>query len=163
MDREYTQCVSTQDLVRRIAPRVQAIVCRDGRLLMAKHQEQGTAYWCLPGGGLEAGENPEEGALRELREEAGVEGRIVRSLRHALDARGTGFHTYLVEIGDQQPALGRDPELDPGAAILVDLRWLSLKEMPERDRAFLWDAGLMNVPGFLEEVAGWGEAVSYPC
>ena len=39
---------------------------------------------------------------------------------------------------------------------------LALGEIPERDRAFLWQAGLMTVPGFLEQVDGWGNAVSCP-
>jgi hypothetical protein len=37
-----------------------------------------------------------------------------------------------------------------------------LAEIPERDRAYLWAAGLLNVPEFLEEVSGWGDAISYP-
>lgn len=32
--------------------------------------------WCLPGGFIEIGESPEEGALRELLEETSLEGRI---------------------------------------------------------------------------------------
>lgn len=36
--------------------------------------------WCLPKGTLEAGESPEEAALREVREETGLEARIVEKL-----------------------------------------------------------------------------------
>lgn len=48
-------------------PRVQAMVVRDGRVLMVKHRGGGEDYWCLPGGALEPGDTPEQGAVRELR------------------------------------------------------------------------------------------------
>ena len=141
---------------------MQAIVYREARILMAQHRERAQTYWCLPGGGLEGGETPEEGVLRELSEEACVKGRVVRRIGHTLNAHGAESYSFLIEIGDQQPTLGHDPELVPDAPILVDLQWLSLREIPERDRAFLWYAGLMNVPEFLDEVKGWGDKISYP-
>ena len=155
--------MSREDLRKRTAIRVQAIVHRDGRVLMAKHQEGGQDYWCLPGGALEEGETPEEGALRELLEEACVEGRIIRQTGCALDVHGRNdTYTYLVDIGDQEPSLGHDPEVGADDILLVDIQWLALREIPERDRAFLWRAGLLSIPDFFEEVAGWGGEVSYP-
>jgi hypothetical protein len=58
--------------------------------------------------------------------------------------------------------MGIDPEFTSANQILVDMRWMSLAEIPERDRAYLWAAGLINVPEFLEEVSSWGDAISYP-
>ncbi|MGB2984191.1 MAG: NUDIX hydrolase [Candidatus Bipolaricaulia bacterium] len=155
--------MAIEDLQRRVATRVQAIVCRGGRILMAQHQERGMIYWCLPGGALEAGETPEAGALRELREEACVDGRVVRQTGCSLDDQGRIVaHTFLVDIGGQEPTLGHDPEVGADAPILVDLQWMALDEIPERDRAFLWRAGLLNVSGFLKEIEGWGDGISYP-
>lgn len=134
-----------------------------GGVLMAKHRQGDQQYWCLPGGALEDGETPEEGALRELREEAGVEGRVVRQVGCSLDARGaTSAYTYLVDIGDQKPTLGHDSEVETDVPILVGVEWLALHEIPERDRAFLWQSGLMSVPGFVDEVTAWGDQMSYP-
>jgi len=130
---------------------------------MARHEDEDGSIWCLPGGALEEGETPEEGALRELLEEACVEGRLLRQTGCALDVHGRNdTYTYLVDIGDQEPKLGRDPELEGGSAILTDIQWLALREIPERDRAFLWRAGLLSVPGFFDEVRRWGDEVSYP-
>ena len=142
--------------------RVQAIVVRAQRVLMAKHRIKGKEYWCLPGGGLEKNETLEEGVLRELKEECNVDGRVVRLTSNLIEVSGDESFTYLVDIGDQEASLGHDPEVDANAPILVDLQWLALDEVPERDRAFLWQAGLMTVPGFLEQVEGWGDAVSCP-
>ena len=144
-------------------PRVQALVCRDGKILMAKHREGDRVYWCLPGGALEEGETPAEGALRELGEEACVEGRILRQTGCGLDHQGRNdVYTYLVDIGDQEPRLGHDPEVGRDEIILEDIVWLELREIPERDRAFMWNSGLMNAPGMVEEVSAWGDDISYP-
>jgi 8-oxo-dGTP pyrophosphatase MutT (NUDIX family) len=52
------------------------VILRDGgrELLAARHREDdGGEFWCLPGGKLQAGERFDHAAVRELREEAGVE------------------------------------------------------------------------------------------
>jgi hypothetical protein len=67
-----------------------------------------------------------------------------------------------LEIGDQEPQLGIDPEFTGDAQILVDVRWLALSEIPERDRAFLWASGLLGLEDFLSEVESWGNEISYP-
>jgi 8-oxo-dGTP diphosphatase len=144
--------------------RVQAIVVRDGQVLMVRHRFEGREYWCLPGGGLEAGETPEQGVLRELGEECNVRGTVVRQTCYAQDPYAQGAHSFLVDIGDQTPSLGHDPELAEGreVPILIDMQWLRLSEIPERDRAFLWGAGLLGVEGFPAEVESWGDDMSYP-
>ena len=78
-------------------------------------------------------------------------------------AEGATF-TFLVEIGDQTPSLGQDPEVETGkqTRALYDVQWLRLSEIPERDRAFLWAAGLLGVAEFWAEVSDWGDSVSYP-
>lgn len=49
-------------------------------LLVKRSVEPKLGYWCLPGGFLELGESPEQGALRELEEETGLTGAIDRLL-----------------------------------------------------------------------------------
>jgi 8-oxo-dGTP pyrophosphatase MutT (NUDIX family) len=151
-----------QQVYSRSNTRVQAIIVRARRVLMAKHRVEKIEWWCLPGGGLEGDETLEEGVLREVKEECNVDGRVLRLTSNLIEASGVESFTYLVDIGDREPSLGSDPEVDLGAPILIDLQWLALDEVPERDRAFLWQAGLMTVPGFLEQVEGWGDAVSCP-
>jgi 8-oxo-dGTP diphosphatase len=47
------------------------IIDADDRVLLAHWNEGRRAAWTLPGGGLEAGEDPEHAARREVREETG--------------------------------------------------------------------------------------------
>ena len=143
-------------------PRVQAIVARDGRVLMVKHHCHGEEWWCLPGGGLEPGETPEQGALRELREECNVNGTIIRQTSHVCYAPGDETYSFLVDIAGQSPSLGHDPDVAPGQEVLVRMEWLRLSEVPERDRAFLWAAGLLGIDSFLSEAEQWGDRISYP-
>jgi ADP-ribose pyrophosphatase YjhB (NUDIX family) len=56
----------------------EAVVVRDGRILLIQRADNG--LWAMPGGLVEIGETLTEAAARELREETGVRGRIVRLL-----------------------------------------------------------------------------------
>jgi 8-oxo-dGTP diphosphatase len=102
-------------------PRVRAaggLVVRDGTVLVVHRPRYDD--WSLPKGKLEDGESFEEAALREVREETGVECRLVRELDddHYSDPRGRPKHVrwWLMEpvaLGGHEP----DEEVDA-------VRWL---------------------------------------
>lgn len=92
-------------------PRVQAIAVREDRILMVKHRQNRQEWWCLPGGGQEADETPAQGALRELKEECNVDGLVVRRTSHVSYADDDETYSFSVDIGNQNPSLGYDPEV----------------------------------------------------
>lgn len=57
---------------------VESAVFRDEQILLIRRSDDGT--WAMPGGLLEVGESPAQGAERELWEEAGVRGKALRLL-----------------------------------------------------------------------------------
>ena len=84
-----------------------AIVCfnKRGELLLTKRSEPPcVGEWCLPGGFIEMGETARESALRELKEETGLEGRIQRVIDVA--TRVNGYWGDVVLIGFEVEVTG---------------------------------------------------------
>lgn len=53
-------------------------VVRDKKILVEKIFCEGKSFYSIPGGGIEDGETPEDAAIRELKEECGLDGTIVK-------------------------------------------------------------------------------------
>lgn len=112
-------------------PCVGAILVRGNAVLLSRRaREPHAGAWDLPGGFLEAGEHPEAGVVRELREEAGIDARVVRLAGIAMgryEHAGRQLHTlnlmYVVEAqGDAEPRAADDS---------AEMRFWPLDALPE--------------------------------
>ena len=140
-----------------------AIVLRGGKILMERVIYFGREFYTVPGGGIEEGETPEQAALRELKEECGLEGRIIRPLAVQYKYDGSAEYSFEVEVSEDQEAItGYDPEETGENPPLKEVLWMSLNKISEKDRAFLWYYGLLTVEGYFDELKSWGEEISYP-
>ena len=140
-----------------------ALVVRDTRILSVQTYRLGGYINELPGGGIEKGESPEEAAIRELKEECGLDGTILRPLAVQYKSGGGAEYSFEVSVPEGQEAItGYDPEEPVDNPPLKEVLWMKLDEICERDRAFLWHYGLMAVNGFFNEIKSWGDEISYP-
>lgn len=57
-----------------------AIVEVDGKIALIKRVRSNHEYYVFPGGGIEEGETPEEAAIREVKEELGIDIEIEKLL-----------------------------------------------------------------------------------
>jgi len=89
--------------------------------------------WALPKGRIDAGEHPAETAVREVREETGVEGRLVEKLgdiRYVYTWRGDRIFK-VVSFFLLRAGRGRIGEIDDAMRVEVsEARWLPLDEAP---------------------------------
>ena len=70
---------------------------------------------------------------------------------------------FTIEIPSDAVAItGYDPEFEGSESPLKEVLWMSLDEISEKDRAFLWSYGLMQVDGFFSKICEWDNAISYP-
>jgi 8-oxo-dGTP pyrophosphatase MutT (NUDIX family) len=110
-----------------------------GRPMMAAIRPRGKErIWALPKGHIDAGESAAETAMREVREETGVEGRLVEKLgdvRYVYTASwegGSGERIFkVVSFFLLRAGRGRIGEIDEAMQIEVaEARWLPLDEAP---------------------------------
>lgn len=103
--------------------RALAAIIQNGKIVMVKAEEEHRSYWTLPGGGVESCETREEAAIREAKEEANIDIKIIRYLFEGQCSAGTE-HCYLaVPVGNPIVELGYDPELEADQQILTNVEW----------------------------------------
>lgn len=113
-----------------------ALVTRDGRLLLVRRAfAPWSGCWDIPGGFCDPGEHPERTAVRELREETGLDvvvGRLLGLWMDAYDDADPPETTlnlyYLARLA--RPGA----ELRPGPEV-TEARWFGPDELPD-DPAF---------------------------
>ncbi|MFC9821408.1 NUDIX hydrolase [Streptomyces erythrochromogenes] len=102
-----------------------AIIAKDGRVLMVRRrQQEGKLLWAFPGGGIEAGETPEQAAVREVAEEVALEAKAVRVLGARVHPQTGADMTYVA----CEPVAGEARVED--AEELAEVAWITLEEIP---------------------------------
>lgn len=90
--------------------RAAAVVIEGDEVLVIDRVRGDEKYCVLPGGGVECDESPEQACLRELREETGLEGEIMRRLPRMTGRSEPDAVYFEVRVGSRKLRLG-DPEL----------------------------------------------------
>jgi 8-oxo-dGTP pyrophosphatase MutT (NUDIX family) len=100
------------------------VTSKHGVLVERRHD--GRPLWTFPGGDAEPGEAPMDTAIREIKEETGLEIRVSHSLgdrdhpmsgRHMIYLAARPYHGTEVQLGDE--------------AELAEVRWVTLAELDD--------------------------------
>lgn len=103
--------------------RATAVIVRDNEILMVRFDYRGKSFWYLPGGGIEAGETPEQALVREVREELNLKVTEYKLLFTAPMPDGPGTeYGFLIPPPDKAPIMGNDPGM-------IELVWRPLADI----------------------------------
>jgi len=96
-----------------------AIITDGGKVLMARRRaSEGEISWVFPGGAIEAGESPEQAAVREVDEETGLKVESVRVLGDRVHPKSkVPMHYVAVRLVGGEATVADDEELDAVAWI----------------------------------------------
>lgn len=125
--------------------RAAAFIIKDKKILMVKVFYDNHYFWTLPGGGIENGETPEQACIRELKEETGIDGEIVRPLTIQFRTNGGKEYSFLCKMKDEnQVAInGYDPDEPEGIGV-QETAWKTYEELSEIDKQFLCGFGYID-------------------
>lgn len=108
-----------------------AIFIQNNSLALLERHRDGLHYFTFPGGGVDAGETPEQAVVRELREELGIEVRVLR-LAAEVWFRGNQQFFFLVEQMGGKFGTGAGEEyasdLDPARGSYEPV-WMPLEQV----------------------------------
>ncbi|MGF6377038.1 8-oxo-dGTP diphosphatase [Clostridiales Family XIII bacterium PM5-7] len=109
-------------------------------ILMVKQHHEDRDIWMVPGGGIEPGENSIEAAIREAKEETGLDIEVCGVAWHieeVSEKRGQRFVNYMIgEIIGGELGLGTDPELAPDKQVLREVRFMSREEINQLEHVY---------------------------
>ena len=116
------------------------ITNEEGKILMVRQHHEGRDIWMGPGGGIEEGENSIEAAVREAKEETGLDIEVTGVAWHIEEVspeRGQRFVNYMLgQIVGGELALGSDPEFDQQHQVLREVRFMSKEEIGQQEHVF---------------------------
>ena len=102
---------------------VNVAVIHDGKILLTKRDD--FQVWCLPSGGVEDGESLAEAAIRETKEETGIDVELTRVI--GVYSRLGGIPDVHAILYEARP-IGGELRLQPGETI--EVKYFTRNEMP---------------------------------
>ena len=111
-------------------PRACAAILNADKILMVCQQTPSRTYWTLPGGGWQEGETFEQTAIREVKEETGLNAEVIQLLFEEEYEYGKSY-CYLAKLvdGTLEPTLAFLPEEESiFGTMLHSATWHLLKD-----------------------------------
>jgi ADP-ribose pyrophosphatase YjhB (NUDIX family) len=103
------------------------VINNDRKILLVKHRKGSRQYWVLPGGRLEYGETFQECAVRELKEETGLDVKVDKMI-FVSEAIAPDRSRHIVNIYLLAHVIGGQMQLGD-EAVLTAVDFLSINEL----------------------------------
>jgi ADP-ribose pyrophosphatase YjhB (NUDIX family) len=138
----------------------------DKSILMLRQRHEDRDIWMVPGGGIEEGEDAKQAAIREVKEETGLDVTIEKLIWHVEEVselRGQRFvNFFLAKISGGTLGLGYDPERIGGEQVMKEVKFMSRADIQKLENVYpnylrdeLWDFmdyffGLEKFEGYID-------------
>lgn len=133
------------------------VLIKENKVALIERHRAGLDYYVFPGGGVDEGETPEQAAIRETREELGIEVVIKQKVAEITLGPKSRQIYFLVEhvsgefgTGTGEEFTDSDPN-DPEEGIYVPI-WMPIDELPRRTNIYPVDVSKLVVKSVSD---GW--------
>ena len=135
------------------------ILIEDNKVALIERHRAGLDYFVFPGGGVDEGETPEQGAIREALEELGVQVAIRQQVAEIHFGRTSKHIYFLVErvsgefgTGTGEEFTDADPD-HPQEGIYIPI-WMPLDELPQHKNIYPAELAKLVIKSVQE---GWAK------
>jgi 8-oxo-dGTP pyrophosphatase MutT (NUDIX family) len=135
------------------------VLVKENKVALIERHRAGLHYFVFPGGGADAGESPEEAAIREAMEELGIEVAIRQKVAEVRLGQKSKQIYFLVEQTGGEFGTGTGEEYtdsDPGSPEegIYFAVWMSVEELSFRENIYPSDVARLVIQSAKE---GWAE------
>ena len=139
--------------------RAGVVLIEDNKVALIERHRAGLDYFVFPGGGVDEGESPEQGAIREAMEELGIEVSIQQKIAEIHFGRASKHIYFLVErisgkfgSGTGEEFTDSDPD-HPEEGIYIPI-WMSIDDLPKHDKVYPFVLAKLVIQSMKE---GWSK------
>ena len=135
------------------------VLIEDNKVALIERHRAGLDYFVFPGGGVDEGESPEQGAIREALEELGVQVAIQQKVAEIHFGQTTRHFYFLVEkvsgefgTGTGEEFTDADPD-HPQEGIYIPI-WMPVDELTQHHNIYPSDLAMLVIKSVRE---GWAK------
>lgn len=134
------------------------VLIEDGKVALIERHRAGLDYYVFPGGGVDEGETPEQAAVREAKEELGVDVAVRQKIAEIHFDLSTQIYFLVDRLGGEfgsgtgEEFTDADPD-SPEEGIYIPI-WMPLEELPRRENVY--PAGLKELL-LKAQTDGWAD------